>query len=199
MTTLSINTVKPSEADRAIDVMVLAHSGDPLARYAFPDPGQYLRYFPDLIRSFCGGAFEHGTALCIEGSVGAGFWGAALWLPPGVHPDEDAMGELLQKAIPEQHLEDFFALFEQMGSFHPDEPHWYLPLIGVDPAQQNNGYGSALLERSLLECDRGSKLAYLESTNPRNIPLYERHGFEVLSTIQVGTSPPVSPMLRKPR
>ena len=174
--------------------MVLAHSGDPLARFAFPDSGQYLRHFPELIRLFCGGAFEHGTGLCIDG-----YLGAALWLPPDVHPDEEAMGELLQKTIPEQNQEDFFPLFEQMGSFHPDEPHWYLPLIGVDPAQQNKGYGAALLKRSLIECDRGNKLAYLESTSPRNIPLYERHGFEVLTTIQVGNSPPVSPMLRKPQ
>ena len=194
MTTLSINAVTPSEIDRAIDVMVLAHSGDPLARFAFPDPGIYLRYFPDLIRLFCGGAFEHGTAFYVEDCLGA-----ALWLPPDVHPDEDAMGELLQKTIPEKNQEHFFALFEQMGNFHPDEPHWYLPLIGVDPAQQNKGYGSALLKHSLVECDRSNKLAYLESTSPRNIPLYERHGFEVLGTIQVGTSPPVSPMLRKPR
>ena len=194
MTTLSINTVTPSEVDRAIDGIVLSFCADPLFRYVYPDAGGYLRYSPEVVKAFCGGAFEHGTAFYVED-----FLGAALWLPPDVHPDENAMGELLQKTIPEQIQEDFFALFEQMGSYHPDEPHWYLPLIGVDPAQQNKGYGSALLKRSLVECDRGNKLAYLESTNPRNIPLYERHGFEVLGTLQVGTSPPVSPMLRKPR
>ena len=42
-------------------------------------------------------------------------------------------------------------------------------------------------------------LAYLESTNPRNIPLYERHGFERLAILQYGSSPPMVPMLRKPR
>ncbi|MCH8063750.1 MAG: GNAT family N-acetyltransferase [Chloroflexi bacterium] len=194
MTTPSINTVTPSEVERAIDVIVLAFGADPLFRYVYPEAGQYLKYSPDVVRAFCGGAFEHGTAFYVQD-----FLGAALWLPPDVHPDEDAMGELLQRTIPEQNQEDFFALFEQMGSYHPDEPHWYLPLIGVDPAQQNKGYGSELLKHSLVECDLGNKLAYLESTNPRNIPLYERHGFEVLGTLQVGTSPPVSPMLRKPR
>jgi hypothetical protein len=41
--------------------------------------------------------------------------------------------------------------------------------------------------------------AYLESTNPRNVSFYRRHGFEVLGTIQVGSSPPLIPMLRPPR
>jgi len=86
-----------------------------------------------------------------------------------------------------------------MGSYHPTEPHWYLPFIGVDPARQGNGHGSALMEHALTRCDREQKLAYLESSNPRNIPLYQRHGFEVLGTIQVGSSPPLAPMLRRPR
>ena len=41
--------------------------------------------------------------------------------------------------------------------------------------------------------------AYLESTNPRNISLYLRHGFEILGTIQAGSSPAVVPMIRHPR
>ena len=86
-----------------------------------------------------------------------------------------------------------------MGRYHPSEPHWYLPLMGVDPFHQGRGLGSALMQHALVPCDRDHALAYLESTNPKNIPLYERHGFELLGTIQVGTSPPIFPMLRKPR
>ena len=94
-------------------------------------------------------------------------------------------------------LQTLFAVFEQMGQYHPDEPHWYLPLIGVDPAQQGKGYGSALLKYALRRCDEDGSPAYLESSNPKNIPLYRRHGFEVLGTIQVGSSPPITPMLRR--
>jgi ribosomal protein S18 acetylase RimI-like enzyme len=86
-----------------------------------------------------------------------------------------------------------------MGTYHPSEPHWFLPFVGVDPLQQGKGFGSALLQHTLIQCDRDSKLAYLESSNPKNISLYERHGFEVLGTIQVGTSPSIFPMLRRPR
>jgi ribosomal protein S18 acetylase RimI-like enzyme len=91
-----------------------------------------------------------------------------------------------------------FAVLDQMGSYHPSEPHWYLPLIGVDPVLHGKGYGSALMEHALIQCDRDKKLAYLESSNPKNMTLYKRHGFELLGTIQVGASPPIFPMLRKP-
>lgn len=109
------------------------------------------------------------------------------------------MTALLQRTVPERNQEEVFAVVEKMGNSHPAEPHWYLPLIGVDPTQQGNGYGSALMKHALLPCDRDQKPAYLESTNPRNIPLYKRHEFELLDTIQVGSSPPIFPMLRKPR
>lgn len=95
--------------------------------------------------------------------------------------------------------EEVAAIFEQMDRHHPQVPHWYLPLIGVDPAHQDKGYGSALLRHALLLCDRDHAPAYLESSNPANIPLYRRHGFEVLGTIQAGTSPPLFPMLRSAR
>ena len=107
--------------------------------------------------------------------------------------------DLFHRSLPEHAQADLFAIFEQMGSYHPDEPHWYLPLIGVDPAHQRRGYGSALLEHALRACDADGTPAFLEASSLESIPLYQRHGFEVLGTIQVGTSPPITPMLRRPR
>src|SRR5262249_37727409 len=193
MTTLTIKTATASDETPAIDVVILAFSADPAARWTWPDPQQYLRHFPSFVRAFGGKAFAHGSAYYVDG-----YAGAALWLPPDIHPDEDALITLLQRTVSGQVQKDIFAVFEQMGRYHPREPHWYLPLIGVDPPQQGKGYGSALLQHALLQCDRDNKLAYLESTSPQSIPLYERHGFEVLGTIQVGASPPIFPMLRRP-
>ena len=86
-----------------------------------------------------------------------------------------------------------------MGCYHPNEPHWYLPLIGVDPLHHGKGLGSALLEHATIKFDNDNVLAYLESSNKRNIHLYERHGFELLGIIQVNDFPPIFPMLRKPQ
>src|SRR5690606_16223847 len=91
---------------------------------------------------------------------------------------------------------DLCAVFEQMARYHPQAPHWFLPFIGVDPLQQGKGYGAALMRHALVPYDRDGSMAYLESSNSRNLPLYERYGFELLGTIQVGTSPPIFPMLR---
>jgi ribosomal protein S18 acetylase RimI-like enzyme len=194
MSVPAIRTVAAADAERAVAVLVLAFSADVATRWAFPEPSQYLAHFPAFVRAFGGRAFEHGTAYCAED-----YGGAALWLPPGVQPDEDALGALFQRGVAEQTRGDLFAVLEQMASYHPTEPHWYLPLIGVDPTRQGKGCGSALLKHALARCDRDGRLAYLESSNPANIPLYERHGFEVAGTIQAGSSPPFWPMLRQPR
>lgn len=183
-----------SDEASIIDVLVRANWADPAARWVWPDSQRFLMYFPSFVRAFGGKAFAHGSAYYIDGYIGA-----ALWLPPDVHPDENALIALLQRTVSDQIQKDVFAVFEQMGRYHPNEPHWYLPLMGVDPSQQSKGFGSALLQHILLQFDRNNKLAYLESSNPRNIPLYKRHGFELLGTIQTGTSPSISPMLRRPR
>jgi ribosomal protein S18 acetylase RimI-like enzyme len=117
--------------------------------------------------------------------------------PTGV--DDDALMAIFQRTVPEENLPQFFGTFEQMGAYHPSEPHWYLPLIGVDPARQGGGFGSRLLAHALAQCDRDGTPAYLESSNPANIPLYQRHGFEVLGAIQQPGTPRITPMLRKPR
>jgi ribosomal protein S18 acetylase RimI-like enzyme len=194
MTTQTIKTATASDAEAVMAIVVLAFSADPAARWAYRDPQQYLTHFPSFVRVFGGNAFAHDSAYYVDGYVGA-----ALWLPPEVHPDEETLMPLLQRTVAVSLHQDLFAVFEQMGHYHPQEPHWYLPLIGVDPAHQGQGYGSALLRHALIPCDRNHTCAYLESTNPKNIPLYERHGFEVLGEIQVGTSPPIFPMLRTPR
>ena len=86
-----------------------------------------------------------------------------------------------------------------MDDFHPDEPCWHLAFISVDPAQQNKGLGSALLEHTLRVIDQEKKLAYLESTNEANLTLYQRHGFELEGNIQAGNSLSLFPMIREPR
>jgi GNAT superfamily N-acetyltransferase len=182
------------DQEAVIGVITLAFATDPMARWAFPDPAVYLRVMPEVTRAFGGNGFARGTA-----HLAAGGAAAAMWLPPGVHPDGDRLAALTAEHTPAERQADMERVFAQMDAFHPTEPCWYLPLIGVDPRCQGQGYGSALLRHALAECDREGMPAYLESSNPRNIPLYQKHGFESIGAIQAGTSPTVVPMLRPRR
>jgi ribosomal protein S18 acetylase RimI-like enzyme len=192
--TFAVTVTEPSDAERAVAAIVLAFATDPAARWTFPDSRIYLTHFPAIVHAFGGKAFAQGTAHHLDG-----FAGAALWLPPGVHPDQETMAAITQQSVPPERHAEVFAVFERMAAYHPHEPHWYLPLIGVDPTRQRNGGGSALLRYALARCDRERLPAYLESSNPANISLYERHGFAPLGTIQRGSSPPIVPMLRAAR
>jgi GNAT superfamily N-acetyltransferase len=165
-----------------------------MARWSLSDPAKYLATFSSIAKAFGGSAFGKGTAY-----IAGDFTGAALWLPPGAGPDEETLKRLFEENTDEEIKEDMHGIFEQMEKFHPTEPHWYLPMIGVDPAHQGAGRGAALMTEALKAVDRDGTIAYLESSNPRNLSLYERHGFEVIGEIQSGSSPVLRPMLRKAR
>jgi ribosomal protein S18 acetylase RimI-like enzyme len=194
MTTATIKAATKADEAAVVDVITIAFSTDPMVRWLWRDPHQYLVHMPALVRAFGGKAIDSGSAYYIDG-----YAAAALWLPPEVHAEKDELRSLVRNDIAEEQREELLAVFKQMGSYHPQEPHWYLPLIGVDPTSQGRGYGSALMSHALLPCDRDHTLAYLESSNPRNLSLYIRHGFEITGTIQVGSSPPLFPMVRKPQ
>ena len=182
------------DRDQSMATLVTAFTVDPVIRWLFPDAHRFLKYFPQFTNSFAGSAFDHNSAYHTDD-----FGATALWLPPGVGPDEEALGAVIAEGVDERRQGEIFAVFEQVKASHPGVAHWYLPTIGVDPLRQGKGYGSALLAHGLEVCDSSHITAYLESTKPANVPFYKRFGFEVVKTIQVGSSPPITPMFRTAR
>lgn len=187
----TVTVMNSADEDAVIATIVLAFAADPMARWTWPNAHKYLAAMPRMIRAFASSAFSIGSAFRTDDCAGA-----ALWLPPGVGSDEEALGAVIESTVAPSLGPETEAIFEQMATFHPTQPHWYLPLIGVDPAHQGEGQGDALMAHALARCDSDHAPAYLESSNPRNIPFYQRHGFEPLGAIQVGSSPTLVPMLR---
>lgn len=190
----TVRVMTSAEEDPAVQTVVLAFAADPMARWTWPHAHQYLAAMPRMARAFGSRAFSSGSAYCTEDYVGT-----ALWLPPGVHSDEEGLGAVIESTVARSLRAETDPIFEQMAAYHPTEPHWYLPLIGSDPAHQGEGHGEALMTYALARCDQDHAPAYLESSNPRNLPFYQRHGFEPLGEIQVGSSPTLVPMLRPAR
>jgi ribosomal protein S18 acetylase RimI-like enzyme len=186
--------IAPDQAEAAWATLTLAFAGDPCTRYIWPEPQAFMGGYPRLLRAIGGPALERGRVFATTD-----FSAAALWLPPGVKGDSDAIEVLIGETVAPERAAVAGQVGEQMDHHHPDEPHWYLSMIGVDPGRQGRGLGSALLAHNLALCDAAACVAYLESSNPKNIPLYERFGFTVTGHIAPEDFPGVTPMLRAAR
>lgn len=194
VTEVAVTVAPVQEQDRLVRTITRAFAADPVARWFYPDPRQYHEHFPGLVRIMGAGAFAGGSAYSVEEGAGA-----ALWLAPGAGPDEERLAEHIERSVGEDRRGRIFELFAEMDRNHPAEPHWYLPLIGVDPLWQGQGLGSALLRHMTERLDREGQIAYLESSNPVNLPLYRRFGFKPVGLIQAGGAPVMVSMLRRPR
>lgn len=189
-----ITIAKPQDRAQLVKTAVLAFVTDPMARWISDRAASFLEATGDFFDAFGGSAFEHGTAWTANDGQAV-----AMWLPPGTEPDGERMVGILQEFAPAASVEEMLVVLGQMEHFHPHEEHWYLPIIGCDPLYLGQGLGGMLMKTALERVDEDGLPAYLESSNPRNVSLYERHGFEVIGEIQYGSSPAMLPMYRAAR
>ena len=194
MSAESFSPVPENDQERALDILVLAFSADPVERWMYPESRQYLTYFPAFLAAFGGRAFADETVWAL-----GDFSAVALWLPPGTEADSEAIVAVLTDTVAPAKHDDTFSVLGQMDEAHPRFPHWYLPWFGVDPALQGKGLGGELMQHCLRIVDQDHLPAYLETPNPRSIPFYERHGFEVTGEALAGACPHVAFMLRAAR
>jgi GNAT superfamily N-acetyltransferase len=193
---------------RKADVRELSHTlarafyDDPVMTWLLPDEkprtAQLYRLFATMTR-------HHHLA---RGGVevardGPGIGAAALWNPPNAW-QESRWGQL---AMTPTFIRVFGArsargraVQELMKRVHPEEPHWYLGVIGSDPSVRGKGFGQVLMRSRLDRVDAEHAPAYLESTKSENVPYYQRFGFEVTGEIELPDGGPTMwPMWRRPR
>lgn len=194
MQPVSVVAAGEDRRDAVLKTITLGFATDPVARWVWPDPATYLEIQPQFVDAFGGNGFAHGTVYQTQCGRAA-----ALWLPPEVEPDGERMQMLAAQSVAPERMEEIGTFMAQMEDYHPTEPCWYLPMIAADPFATGQGLGAALMKHALAVVDESAMPAYLESSNPRNISLYERHGFEAIGEIQHGSSPVMTPMLRPAR
>ncbi|MFC0690816.1 GNAT family N-acetyltransferase [Paraburkholderia humisilvae] len=183
-----------ADLDAAIAALVLANVEDPVMRWVFDTPLRMMTYAPRLFRVLVTHSFLAGSAQRTDDGRAI-----ACWQPPGVEDDDGEIAAIVRDGCAPEKLEDLGGVVEQLQLYRPKEPYWYLSALGVDPVAQNQGRGALLLRARLDECDAAHRPVYLWSSNQRNVPFYERHGFEVQAMLRVSTCPPMIPMVRRAR
>ena len=184
-------------------VLGRAFFDDPVMNWMMPADAARAKGLPILFGALARhhflaqGACE--VAVAADGTVG----GATLWSPPGgwrqsTYSDLRMMPAMIRAFG--RRAQAGASIAEFMKKRHPEEPHWYLSVIGTDPAMRGTGLGFALMRSRLDRVDAEHAPAYLESSKPENVPYYERFGFEVTQELVVPDGgPTLWAMWRNPR
>ncbi|RZV60115.1 MAG: N-acetyltransferase [Pseudomonadales bacterium] len=194
----SIELANDSQLSVVGDILGDAFTHDPVFAWFAGNPDIYAAFF----RAEAEALYKDYGEIYISGEHSA----AAMWLPPGVSSKVPlhwrsllVFWKIFYNAVI-QGCRRGLLIDRLCAEHHMREPHYYLHAIGVKLDYQGSGIGSALLKQGLLDCDAQHMPAYLESSNEKNNPLYERHGFEVQSAIRVPDGgPTLWAMKRAPR
>ena len=187
-----IRPAMPDDAEPIAASLARAFDDDPVARYSLPSDrrrqGQLRRFYLQRLRTLV----PEELVFCDEDRRGA-----ALWAPPDRW--RTPLSELLRTRIVTSRLPLFLIGGARVEHRHPREPHYYLAILGVDPAAQGAGLGSRLLQPMLERCDGEGVGAYLECSKERNVDFYARHGFRVTGEVRLLFGPTLWLMWRDPR
>ena len=162
-----------ADLDDATELLTDAFMTDPVWGWALPDRSALGAWWRFIIRSALGHSW-----VWVLGDFAA----VAVWIPPGVpelSSDDEEKVEPMIEGLAGPRAPEVMALLEQFDAARPESPpHYYLSLLGSDPARRGNGYGMTLLDLTLAKIDAEGMPAYLESSNPVNDARYERRGFK---------------------
>ncbi len=175
-----------------------AFSTDPMMAWIYGDEPATPAKIERFMRAALDIGFPHGHVYAASNNGAAAIWG-----PPDVDMFDDAAVGALFGLLAEQLGPRAGEVGEgllKISAEHPhDQPHFYLFVLGTSARSQSKGIGSALMDEVLARCDRQGLGAYLESSNVRNVPFYERHGFNVMTEVKISNDFVARPMWREPR
>jgi len=145
------------------------------------EPGR-VKKITRLFGGLTAGALAYGRADAIVD--GGAVVGASLSYPPGAYP-LSTIG-WLRSGLPAVtlglgHTLRFMRIDSWMRKRHHHDPHWYLAVLGVEPAYKGRGLGGRLLRALSARADADGMPCYLETDEPENVGLYQHHGYDVLS------------------
>jgi ribosomal protein S18 acetylase RimI-like enzyme len=195
---MDVVRMPPGRLVEASAVLARAFQDDPAWSWVFPNPSRRAALLPWLFQT----GFEVTEAEIW--TTGGDMLGIARWLPPGrpvVH-----VGPMLRALVAtplrvREATTRFFAYgraVEAMRAEAVPEPHWYLAGIGVEPARQREGIGSALITPGLDAAAAAGLPAALLTNSDRNLSFYGRHGFEVVREGRTPEDGPRAWMMRRP-
>ena len=178
----TVSGLSEAQVEAASQVLARAFHDDPLQVHVFPDPDERRQRSPGQFAVMLRDACVFGEALATDDLAGV-----SAWMPPegSKAPPQGAQSAMptLGAIMGQESLMRFGTALDYVSSVHGKTApprHWYLMIVGVDPLQQNNGRGAALLAPVIALADAERLPICLDTPQPRVRSFYERLGFRTL-------------------
>ncbi|HEX2772838.1 MAG TPA: GNAT family N-acetyltransferase [Micromonosporaceae bacterium] len=188
MTAPEITVATPADRGRVIGSLVAAFANDPVLRYLFPDRATYPRY----AAAFFGHLFDRRVRQKTIWTVGRGA-SVAMWDAPaakdapagmdGPAGQDGPSDDTLAAQLPTDALARVNSYGEAVHGALPTTPYWYLGVLGTHPDHAGRRWGHAVMRAGLRRAAEDGLPAILETSNPANVEVYRRAGWEVLLVV----------------
>jgi len=162
-----------------LDTFVAAFAADPAVRFFFPDDDSY----PGQAAAFAGHLFDRrvarGTVWIVDGGHAVSMWDRP------VDADPDPAADARVRGLAGDASDRLAAYEAAVHTALPTTPHWYLGVLATHPDHAGRRWGRAVMSAGLAEAAAAGLPSYLETTNPGNVDLYRRAGWDVVETVTV--------------
>jgi predicted GNAT family N-acyltransferase len=176
--------INKSEIAQAKKIFALAMFDDDLHKYFFPDEKSRIEKLQHFYE------FKLKTMLLNTYKTSEKHEGFCIWEKPDEH----------RSTITFKDVTEGFLLVFNIGMFSLvrmvryqlwstklkkkliSEPYWYLDTVVVSPDYQGKGFASKMIRPFLSEANTRGEKVYLETQNMKNVPVYEKYGFKLIST-----------------
>jgi GNAT superfamily N-acetyltransferase len=184
-TPASPRRLNAADASLAGETLARAFASNPGMVWVLPNDARRAEQLRWLMTGYVRLGLRYGECWCT--GDGGSLDGAAVWMPPG-NTDTSWMQMLsigfglAPWVFGWAGLRNYFRAIELMDRYHDQAalgPHWYLFVLGVEPARQRRGIGSRLMEPTLARADATGHPCYLETDRAEDVAFYQRHGFHV--------------------
>lgn len=181
----SVERLREDQIPAAAGVLARAFQNDPPLAYGIPDPAERARILPMFMKPFVTFASLFGEVYVAVGKLES----VAIWLPldnldETPEHDHQAGIDTIPSIIGTESSARFMNIIRFVEGFHrrfAAGRHLYLQWLGVEPSRQGQGLGSATITPELRRADSEGLPCYLETFQPRNVPLYLKHGFQIMA------------------
>jgi ribosomal protein S18 acetylase RimI-like enzyme len=194
--------LEKSQLKPAAAMVARAFQDNPLSVYFFPDMSERKNKLPYIFQFMISYGLLYGEAYTTSPNLE----GVAVWLPSEkarMKRRGDVENEGLSRLfkVERKTAAKWRSFDDYVSSMHKrlvPFAHWYLQLLGVDPAYQGKGYASTLLKAMFTRIDKERLPCFLETDAKRDVSIYQHYGFKVVEEgVVPGSEVTIWAMLRE--